>query len=77
VDPWPRKLSDLVEAVRALPAEPQEAFVEEFADRLANFTDGRLSDEQRAEIDRRLAAPRYADTAKLREFFAGFGIATP
>jgi putative addiction module component (TIGR02574 family) len=68
------KLSDLMEAVRALPAQAQEALVDEFADRLADFTDSALSDAQRAEVDRRLANPRYADPVKVREFFARFGV---
>jgi putative addiction module component (TIGR02574 family) len=68
------KLSDLLDAVRALPAETQEVLVDEFADRLADFTDTALSDAQRAEVTRRLANPRYADPAKVREFFARFGV---
>ena len=64
------KLTDLVKAVRQLPDETQEVLVEEFTDRLSDFTDTSLSDEQRAEIDRRLANPRYADPDKVREFFA-------
>jgi putative addiction module component (TIGR02574 family) len=68
------KLSDLVEAVRKLPDDTQEVLVDEFADRLSDFTDSTLSDEQRAEIDRRLANPRYADPDKVREFFARFGV---
>jgi hypothetical protein len=68
------KLSDLVQAVRQLPDETQEALVEEFAGRLSDFTDSALSDEQRAEIGRRLANPRYADPDKVREFFARFGV---
>jgi putative addiction module component (TIGR02574 family) len=68
------KLSDLVKAVRELPDDTQEVLVDEFAGRLADFTDSTLSDEQRAEIDRRLANPRYADPNKVREFFARFGV---
>jgi hypothetical protein len=64
------KLSDLAEAMRALPDETQEALVDEFAHQLADFTDAPLSDGQRAEVDRRLADPRYADPARVREFFA-------
>jgi hypothetical protein len=70
------KLSDLVEAVRALPDQTQEALVDEFAHQLADFADAELSDAQRAEVDRRLANPRYADPAKVREFFARFGVQT-
>jgi hypothetical protein len=68
------KLSDLVKAVRELPDDTQEVLVDEFAGRLSDFTDSTLSDEQRAEIDRRLANPRYADPDKVREFFARFGV---
>jgi phage gp36-like protein len=52
------KLSDLTEAVRSLSAQAQKALV----------------DAQRAEIDRRLASPRYADPARVRELFARFGV---
>jgi len=68
------KLSDLVSAVRELPVDSQEVLVEEFVDRLADFTNSTLSDEQRAEIGRRLANPRYADPDKVRDFFARFGV---
>jgi putative addiction module component (TIGR02574 family) len=70
------KLSDLVETVRTLPDQTQEVLVAEFADRLADFTDETLSDAQRAEVNRRLANPRYADPVKAREFFARFGLAS-
>jgi hypothetical protein len=68
------KLSDLVDAVRTLPDQAQEALVDEFAHQLAAFADAELSEGQRAEVDRRLANPRYADPAKVREFFARFGV---
>jgi hypothetical protein len=68
------KLSDLIKAVKELPDETQEALVDEFAGRLSDFTSSTLSDEQRAEIDRRLANPRYADLDRVREFFARFGV---
>ena len=68
------KLSDLVRAVRELPEDTQEVLVDEFVDRLSDFTDSTLSDEQRAEIGRRLANPRYADPDKVRDFFARFGV---
>src|SRR5687767_13891219 len=47
------KLSDLVRAVGELPEDTQEVLVEEFLDRLTDFTNATLSDEQRAEISRR------------------------
>jgi hypothetical protein len=68
------KLSDLIRAVRELPEDTQEVLVDEFVERLSDFTNSTLSDEQRAEINRRLANPRYADPDKLRDFFARFGI---
>jgi hypothetical protein len=67
------QLSELVEAMKALPDETQEALVEEFRERLADFTDAALSDAQRHELQRRLANPRYADPEKVREFFARYG----
>jgi hypothetical protein len=67
------KLTDLVTAVRRLPDESQAALVEEFADRLSDFTDSKLSEQQRDEVGRRLANPRYADPDRVREFFARFG----
>ena len=66
------KLSDLVKAVRALPDEMQEALVDEFSDRLSDFTDSELSAAQRAELGRRLANPRYADPDKVRELFVRY-----
>jgi type VI protein secretion system component VasF len=68
------QLSDLVEAVKALPDETQEALVEEFRDRLADFTHADLSDAQRQDVERRLANPRYAEPEKVREFFARYGV---
>jgi hypothetical protein len=68
------RLSDLVEAVKALPGETQDALMEEFRDRLADFTDSNLSDAQRQEVERRLANPRYAEPEKVREFFARYGV---
>lgn len=68
------KLSDLVKAVQALPEEMQEALVEEFSDRLSDFTGGQLTDEQGREIDRRLANPRYADPDDVSRFFARHGV---
>lgn len=68
------RLSDLMEAVKALPGETQEALMEEFRDRLADFTDSNLSDAQRQEVERRLANPRYAEPEKVRDFFARYGV---
>jgi hypothetical protein len=66
------KLTDLVTAVRRLPEESQAALVDEFAERLSDFTDSTLSEQQRDEVGRRLANPRYADPDRVRDFFARF-----
>ena len=68
------KLADLVKAVEALPGQTQEALIEEFSDRLSDFVDNTLSDEQRQEVARRLANPRYADSGKMEESFARYGV---
>ena len=68
------KLSDLVEAVKALPDETQQALVAEFADRLSDFTTRGLSESQRDEVDRRLANPAYADPDAVEAFFARHGV---
>ncbi len=68
------RLSDLVKAVMALPDDTQEALVEEFRERLSDFTDSGLTDAQRAEVDRRLANPRHAQPDQVREFFARYGV---
>jgi hypothetical protein len=71
------KLSDLVEAVKALPAATQEALVDEFSDRLSDFSNDELSEAQRDEVARRLANPRYADADDVRKFFARYGVKSP
>ena len=63
-------LSDLVRRSRRCPDETREALVEEFHDRLADFSGGGLSEAQRQEVERRLANPRYAEPEKVSEFFA-------
>jgi flagellar motor switch protein FliG len=68
------KLTDLVKAVRELPDETQEALLEEFAERVSEFTESGLSDEQRDEVRRRLANPRHADPAAVRALFARHGV---
>jgi len=52
------KLSDLIEAVRALPEDSQEAIIHEFADRVADFTQSHMSEAQVAEVERRPVLPR-------------------
>ena len=52
------KLADVVDAVRDLPVDTQEALVRELEDRVVDLTTSHMSEEQRAEIKRRLARPR-------------------
>jgi hypothetical protein len=52
------KLADVLEAVRELPSETQEALVREFQHRLADVSNGQMTDAQRAEVKRRLQGPR-------------------
>jgi putative addiction module component (TIGR02574 family) len=52
------KLTDVVDAVRDLPVDTQEALVRELEDRVADLTKSHMSEEQRAEVKRRLAGPR-------------------
>ena len=70
------QLLDIVTAVRDLPEEAQQAFVHEMADRVSAYAASRLTQEQQAEIRRRLADPNpaYAAPEKMREFFSRFGI---
>jgi len=71
------KLSDLVEAVKALPPATQEALVVEFFDCLSDFSDSDLSESQRLEVGCRLANPRYANAGDVRAFFARYGVNSP
>ena len=69
------QLLDIVTAVRELPEEAQEAFVHEMADRVSAYSASHLTQEQQAEIRRRLADPSpYASADKVRAFFSRFGI---
>ena len=67
------QLLDIVTAIRELPEEAQQALVHEMADRA--YAASRLTQEQQAEIRRRLADPNptYATPEKVREFFSRFG----
>jgi anti-sigma factor RsiW len=70
------KLTALVREIRSLPDATQDALVEEFRERLSDFTDSSLSDAQRAEVARRLANPRMAQPEQVRELFARYGVRT-
>jgi hypothetical protein len=70
------QLLDIVTAIRELPEEAQQALVHEMADRVSTYATSRLTQEQQAEIRRRLADPNpaYAAPEKVREFFSRFGV---
>ena len=52
------KLTDVVDAVRDLPADTQEVLVRELEERVADITKSHLTEEQRAEVKKRMAMPR-------------------
>ena len=70
------QLLDIVTAVRELPEEAQQAFVHEMADRVSAYSASHLTQEQQAEIRRRLAKPNptHASAEKVQAFFSRFGI---
>ena len=71
------QLLDIVTAIRELPEEAQQqALVHEMAGRVSTYAASRLTQEQQAEIGRRLADPNptYAAPEKVREFFSRFGV---
>ena len=51
------KLDRAVAAVRELPGEAQEAIAQELEQLVLDFSQGHMSDAQRAEVKRRLAVP--------------------
>jgi hypothetical protein len=69
------QLLDIVTAIRELPEEAQQALVHEMADRVSTYAASRLTQEQQAEVERRLANPNptYAAPEKVHEFFLRFG----
>ena len=69
-------LLDIVTAVRELPEEAQQALVHEMADRVSMYAASRFTQEQQAEVERRLADPNptYAAPEKVRELFSRFGV---
>ena len=52
------KLSNLLAAVRSLPAPSQDLLVHELEERVAELTESHLNNAQRSEIKRRFALPR-------------------
>jgi hypothetical protein len=70
------QLLDIVTAIQELPEEAQQALVHEMADRVSTYAASRLTQEQQAEIKRRLADPNpaYAAPEKIHEFFLRFRV---
>jgi len=52
------KLRDVVKAIEALPEDARDALVSELEERLSILATPHMTDEQRAEVKRRLAFPR-------------------
>jgi hypothetical protein len=67
------KLSDLVKAVKELPDEMQEALVDEFSERVSDAGRPHLTQEQVAEVKRRLAMPRrYATDDEVQAILSRY-----
>ena len=67
------KLSDLVEAVKELPDEMQEALVDEFSERVSDAAHPHLTEAQEAEVKRRLALPRrYATDDEVQAILSRY-----
>lgn len=61
------KLSDVLKSAEMLPEDTQAVLAEELKVRIAEFADSQMSDEQRAEVKRRLALPRnHVDESYVR-----------
>lgn len=52
------KLGRVIDAARKLPDEAQKAMAEELELMVSDFSQGHMNEMQRAEVKRRLAAPR-------------------
>lgn len=52
------KLSDVMKAIEALPEDTRDALVTELEERVSDLATPHMTDEQRAEVKRRLALPR-------------------
>jgi hypothetical protein len=67
------KLSDLVKAVKELPDEMHEALVDEFSERVSDAGHPHLTQEQVAEVKRRLAMPRrYATDDEVQAILSRY-----
>ncbi len=70
-----KTLDEAIAAVRDLPPEVQELIARDLLDRAREYSDAGLTDEQQAEVLRRLDnSPRYADEASMATFFERHGI---
>jgi hypothetical protein len=69
-----RPIDEAFAAARELPQTVQEALAAEIMSRVDQLGHSGLSEEQRAEIEARLAMPAvYADGAAARDLFERFG----
>lgn len=67
------RLAKVSKAIEALPKESQEAVLDEITEHVEGYSTSLLSAAQRAEIKRRLAAPRkYMTAAQTRAMFREF-----
>ena len=63
-------LKAVIEKVEQLPAEQRDVLVQELAEHVAEFTTVKMTDQQRAEVKRRMAAPReHVPENDVRELF--------
>ena len=68
-------LQDAIEHLKTRPETEQDAIAADMIDRIADYSDVRLSAEQEAEVARRIREPaNHASMLSIREFFARFGI---
>ena len=68
-------LQEAIEHLKALPETEQDAIAADMIERVTDYSDVRLSEEQQAEVRRRLANPGVPVSEEtMQAFFARFGI---
>jgi hypothetical protein len=70
------KLKEAIEVLRGMPKAEQETAAQAIMDYAAHDTEMRLSDEQVAEIERRIASPsrKFLAVAQARKRLRRFGV---
>ena len=67
-------IDEALNALKQLPEAAQTVIAAEIMERIGEFSSTQLSNDQSAEIKRRLAAPRrLVDDSEMRAFFARYG----